>query len=125
MSFPHEKVTKEDSLLIFHLLVNVEIKTHSSIEGKASARCWFDSRRLMVVVVVVVCPQYEVKAPMPSACFRNVCKQMAKMHEAISDLLPEEQTQVRLRSLTRFDVVARRVSGALTQMCVSPHRCCS
>ncbi|XP_008315437.1 vacuolar protein sorting-associated protein 54 [Cynoglossus semilaevis] len=38
--------------------------------------------------------KYEVKAPMPSACFRNVCKQMAKMHEAISELLPEEQMQV-------------------------------
>lgn len=31
---------------------------------------------------------------MPSACFRNVCKQMAKMHEAINELLPEEQTQM-------------------------------
>ncbi|NWJ04510.1 VPS54 protein, partial [Crypturellus undulatus] len=38
--------------------------------------------------------KYEVKAPVPSACFRNICKQMAKMHEAISDLLPEEQTQM-------------------------------
>ncbi|MBZ3873738.1 Vacuolar protein sorting-associated protein 54 [Sciurus carolinensis] len=36
--------------------------------------------------------KYEVKAPIPSACFRNIeyCKQMAKMHEAIFDLLPEE-----------------------------------
>ncbi|MEQ2161332.1 hypothetical protein GOODEAATRI_008670, partial [Goodea atripinnis] len=42
----------------------------------------------------LVFPQYEVKAPMPSACFRNICKQMAKMHEAIFDLLPEEQTQM-------------------------------
>uniref|UniRef100_A0A8C7ASL4 Vacuolar protein sorting-associated protein 54 n=1 Tax=Neovison vison TaxID=452646 RepID=A0A8C7ASL4_NEOVI len=38
--------------------------------------------------------KYEVKAPVPSACFRNICKQMAKMHEAIFDLLPEEQTQM-------------------------------
>nr|XP_054484986.1 vacuolar protein sorting-associated protein 54 isoform X4 [Agelaius phoeniceus] len=38
--------------------------------------------------------KYEVKAPVPSACFRNICKQMAKMHEAIYDLLPEEQTQM-------------------------------
>ncbi|XP_056423961.1 vacuolar protein sorting-associated protein 54 isoform X2 [Hyla sarda] len=37
--------------------------------------------------------KYEVKAPVPSMCFRNICKQMAKMHEAIYDLLPEEQTQ--------------------------------
>ncbi|XP_056312283.1 vacuolar protein sorting-associated protein 54 [Danio aesculapii] len=38
--------------------------------------------------------KYEVKAPMPSACLRNVCKQMLKMHEAIHELLPEEQTQM-------------------------------
>ncbi|KAE8601034.1 hypothetical protein XENTR_v10013506 [Xenopus tropicalis] len=37
--------------------------------------------------------KYEVKAPVPSTCFRTICKQMAKMHEAIYDLLPEEQTQ--------------------------------
>ncbi|XP_071438151.1 vacuolar protein sorting-associated protein 54 [Pithys albifrons albifrons] len=41
-----------------------------------------------------VLSKYEVKAPVPSACFRNICKQMAKMHEAIYDLLPEEQTQM-------------------------------
>ncbi|XP_056264350.1 vacuolar protein sorting-associated protein 54 isoform X3 [Pseudoliparis swirei] len=41
-----------------------------------------------------VLSKYEVKAPMPSACFRNVCKQMSKMHEAISELLPEEQMQM-------------------------------
>ncbi|XP_017312530.1 vacuolar protein sorting-associated protein 54 [Ictalurus punctatus] len=38
--------------------------------------------------------KYEVKAPMPSLCFRNLCKQMAKMHEAIHELLPEEQIQM-------------------------------
>ncbi|XP_036190269.1 vacuolar protein sorting-associated protein 54 isoform X6 [Myotis myotis] len=38
--------------------------------------------------------KYEVKAPVPSPCFRNICKQMTKMHEAIIDLLPEEQTQM-------------------------------
>lgn len=48
--------------------------------------------------MMMMFPQYEVKAPMPSACFRNVCKQKAKMHEAISELLPEEQTQVRIRT---------------------------
>uniref|UniRef100_A0A8C8FNS8 Vacuolar protein sorting-associated protein 54 n=1 Tax=Oncorhynchus tshawytscha TaxID=74940 RepID=A0A8C8FNS8_ONCTS len=41
-----------------------------------------------------VLSKYEVKAPMPSACFRNVCKQMAKMHEALYELLPEEQAQM-------------------------------
>ncbi|ERE92516.1 vacuolar protein sorting-associated protein 54 [Cricetulus griseus] len=38
--------------------------------------------------------KYEVKAPVPSPCFRNICKQMTKMHEAIFDLLPEEQTRM-------------------------------
>lgn len=38
--------------------------------------------------------KYEVKAPMPSVCFRNVCRQMSKMHEAIHELLPEQQTQL-------------------------------
>lgn len=51
--------------------------------------------------------QYEVKAPMPSACFRNVCKQIAKMHEAIFELLPEEQTQVSLRAQTLSSSVFR------------------
>lgn len=41
---------------------------------------------------------------MPSACFRNVCKQMAKMHEAIYELLPEEQTQVSVCTMMRHDV---------------------
>lgn len=53
---------------------------------------------LSIIMMMMLFPQYEVKAPMPSACFRNVCKQMAKMHEAISELLPEEQTQVRINT---------------------------
>ncbi|KAK7165677.1 hypothetical protein R3I93_005681 [Phoxinus phoxinus] len=53
--------------------------------------------------------KYEVKAPMPSACLRNVCKQMAKMHEAIYELLPEEQTQMLfLRINARFNLHLRR-----------------
>ncbi|XP_071079341.1 vacuolar protein sorting-associated protein 54-like [Haliotis cracherodii] len=37
--------------------------------------------------------QYEVKAPMPSACFRSLCKQMAKLHEAIIEILPVSQVK--------------------------------
>lgn len=55
-------------------------------------------------MLILSFPQYEVKAPMPSACFRNVCKQMAKMHEAICELLPEEQTQVSVGTMMRHDV---------------------
>ena len=40
--------------------------------------------------------QWEVKAPMPSVCFRNICKQMAKLHEAITELLPQCQIKVSL-----------------------------
>ncbi|KAH9492137.1 Vacuolar protein sorting-associated protein 54 [Bulinus truncatus] len=35
--------------------------------------------------------KYEVKAPMPSQCFRNICKQMAKLHEALVGILPLPQ----------------------------------
>ncbi|XP_069787802.1 vacuolar protein sorting-associated protein 54 isoform X2 [Narcine bancroftii] len=61
--------------------------------------------------------KYEVKAPVPSTCFRNICKQTSKMHEAIYDLLPPEQTQMLFlrinssfkvhlkRQLTRLNVV--------------------
>ena len=31
---------------------------------------------------------------MPSLCFRNVCKQISKLHEAISGLLPQQQVIV-------------------------------
>lgn len=48
----------------------------------------------MTIIIIIFPYQYEVKAPVPSACFRNICKQMTKMHEAIFDLLPEEQTQM-------------------------------
>ncbi|XP_038072831.1 vacuolar protein sorting-associated protein 54-like [Patiria miniata] len=37
---------------------------------------------------------WEVKAPVPSACFREVCKRVRKLHEAIAELLPPEQIKV-------------------------------
>ncbi|XP_078086559.1 vacuolar protein sorting-associated protein 54 isoform X1 [Mustelus asterias] len=53
--------------------------------------------------------KYEVKAPVPSACFRNVCKQTAKMHEAIHDILPSEQTQMLfLRINSSFKIHLKR-----------------
>ncbi|XP_078674296.1 vacuolar protein sorting-associated protein 54-like isoform X2 [Branchiostoma floridae x Branchiostoma belcheri] len=38
--------------------------------------------------------KWEAKAPMPSSTFRNICKQISKLHEAIVDLLPPEQIRV-------------------------------
>jgi len=35
--------------------------------------------------------KYEVKAPMPSQCLRNVCRQLAKLHEALVTILPLPQ----------------------------------
>ncbi|XP_055878405.1 vacuolar protein sorting-associated protein 54-like [Biomphalaria glabrata] len=35
--------------------------------------------------------KYEVKAPMPSQCFRTICKQLAKLHEALVGTLPLSQ----------------------------------
>nr|XP_057920789.1 vacuolar protein sorting-associated protein 54 isoform X1 [Doryrhamphus excisus] len=58
------------------------------------AEIWAKLVAIMDSVFEKVLSKYEVKAPMPSSCFRNVCKQMAKMHKAINDLLPEEQTQM-------------------------------
>ena len=43
--------------------------------------------------------QWEVKAPVPSTCFRNICKQVAKLHEAIVDLLPPQQILVSISSI--------------------------
>ena len=38
--------------------------------------------------------QWEVKAPVPSVCFRSLCRQLHKLHEAIVDLLPVSQVLV-------------------------------
>nr|XP_054758347.1 vacuolar protein sorting-associated protein 54-like [Lytechinus pictus] len=38
--------------------------------------------------------QWEVKAPVPSSCFREICKRIKKLYEAIADLLPSEQVKV-------------------------------
>ncbi|GFO34669.1 vacuolar protein sorting-associated protein 54 [Plakobranchus ocellatus] len=35
--------------------------------------------------------KYEVKAPMPSQCFRTICKQLAKLHEALIGILGAAQ----------------------------------
>ncbi|KAK2182244.1 hypothetical protein NP493_359g01052 [Ridgeia piscesae] len=35
--------------------------------------------------------KWEVKAPVPSVCFRSLCRQLHKLHEAIVDLLPVSQ----------------------------------
>ncbi|XP_078464612.1 vacuolar protein sorting-associated protein 54 isoform X1 [Lampetra planeri] len=65
-------------------------KDYSDHIGEISAK--------LVAIMDSMCEKllfrYEVKAPVPSACFRNVSKQMAKMHEAVCELLPNEQVQL-------------------------------
>lgn len=87
------------------------------IDGRLRGRRWSCDLTLAVVSF----PQYEVKAPMPSACFRNVCKQMAKMHEAICELLPEEQMQVR-ETLAGFERPSKTLEPTNP---VLLRRCCS
>ena len=48
----------------------------------------------VLCIHVYMCLQWEVKAPVPSACFRSVCKQISKMHEAVIEILPADQIQV-------------------------------
>ncbi|XP_076820156.1 vacuolar protein sorting-associated protein 54-like isoform X2 [Clavelina lepadiformis] len=50
--------------------------------------------KLTVIVAGVVdkyLSKWEVKAPVPSYAFRNICKQIVKFHDTVSSLLPENQ----------------------------------
>ena len=40
--------------------------------------------------------QWEVKAPMPSQAMRGAVKQITKLHESVSLVLPEAQVEVSL-----------------------------
>jgi len=53
-------------------------------------RQWLEYNLLTVLFV----NQWEVKAPMPSSCFRAIVRQISKLHEAIYGLLPSSQVQV-------------------------------
>uniref|UniRef100_T1J950 Vacuolar protein sorting-associated protein 54 n=1 Tax=Strigamia maritima TaxID=126957 RepID=T1J950_STRMM len=44
--------------------------------------------------------KWEVKPPVPSLAFRNICKQMAKFHEALLELLPEDQIRELIKKIT-------------------------
>ena len=48
--------------------------------------------KLTAIVMSVVERQlskWEVKAPVPSAAFRNICKQITKFYDTVSFLLPQ------------------------------------
>ena len=44
--------------------------------------------------------KWEVRPPMPSAAFRNISKQISKLHEGISELLPPQQIYVSVATLS-------------------------
>ena len=35
-----------------------------------------------------------MKAPVPSSCFRSLCKQISRLHEALGDILASEELHV-------------------------------
>ncbi|XP_061736689.1 vacuolar protein sorting-associated protein 54 isoform X5 [Nerophis ophidion] len=81
------------------------------------AEIWAKLVAIMDSAFEKILTKYEVKAPMPSSCFRNICKQTSKMHEAINDLLPEEQTQM---LFTRINSnLKMHVKKQLARLCVS------
>ncbi|KAI0234826.1 Vacuolar protein sorting-associated protein 54 [Lamellibrachia satsuma] len=57
--------------------------------------CWTEASARFVVIMDSMLDgslsKWEVKAPVPSACFRSLCRQLHKLHEAIVDLLPASQ----------------------------------
>ncbi|ESO85430.1 hypothetical protein LOTGIDRAFT_229439 [Lottia gigantea] len=50
--------------------------------------------------------KYEVKAPMPSNCFRTICKNNTKLHEALIDILPVSQVKLIFK---RINEVFKRI----------------
>lgn len=57
--------------------------------------------------------RWEAKPPTPSPSFKNIVKQMTKLHEALVDLLPPEQLQAVFNGIEdnirkRFKVVLNK-----------------
>lgn len=63
--------------------------------------------------------EWDAKPPVPSKVFRNVSKQLVKLHEAVSLILPEEQ--VRKFSLLSGSMIYSRVTHYITTNCNTKH----
>uniref|UniRef100_UPI00358EE300 vacuolar protein sorting-associated protein 54 n=1 Tax=Myxine glutinosa TaxID=7769 RepID=UPI00358EE300 len=64
-----------------------------------------------------VLSKYEVKAPGPSSCFRTVCKQMGKMHEALWELLPPTQVQDLFHNMN--DAFKQHLRARLSELAIA------
>ncbi|XP_033735707.1 vacuolar protein sorting-associated protein 54-like [Pecten maximus] len=61
--------------------------------------------------------KWEVKAPMPSACFRSICKQITKMHEVVIDILPEDQIKTLFQSINQVFIRLVRLQLVKLDVC--------
>lgn len=51
-------------------------------------------KELTAEMVGACVSQWELRAPMPSACFRQLCKQINKLYEDINGVLEQRQLEV-------------------------------
>ncbi|XP_054263192.1 vacuolar protein sorting-associated protein 54-like isoform X2 [Macrosteles quadrilineatus] len=54
---------------------------------------------IMEPLVVNELKHWEARPPVPSKSFQNICKRLMKLHEAIANILPENQTQDLYRTI--------------------------
>ncbi|GAB6021709.1 hypothetical protein CHUAL_004290 [Chamberlinius hualienensis] len=70
------------------------------------------SNKLVNIIVNMLEAQltkWEVRPPVPSPCFRAICKHLSKLHEAIAGILPPDQVQkLFLRINTSFKGILRK-----------------
>lgn len=81
-----------------------------------STHCHEISNKLVFIIDDVIQKQlvrWEAKPPTPSPSFKNIVKQISKLHEALVDLLPPEQLQAVFNGIEdsikkRFKVVLNK-----------------
>ena len=80
---------------INHLLkVDIHVWNLKNVSYKLFVSLLYNLKILSLYVLKNLFLQWDAKAPMPSSCFRSVCKQMTKFHEVIVDVLPQHQVKV-------------------------------
>lgn len=70
--------------------------------------------RACVACTSLYYPQWEIKAPIPSASFKAITKQMVKLHEALVDILPEDQLAGVFSGIE--EVLCRHISQHLSRL---------
>ncbi|XP_071445238.1 vacuolar protein sorting-associated protein 54 isoform X2 [Hetaerina americana] len=73
-------------------MLEVDIRSHvASIEAKLQS--------IMLKLLGAQLSQWDARPPVPSASFRAVSRDLTKLHEAISDVMPSQQVQGLYRSI--------------------------